>query len=341
MRRRQRRVPRAGAARRPSSWASRRCSPRLDPGARTPGCRPPALTQHTERLKFLVAFRPGLHLAAAGRADGRDLPADLRRAAAAERRHRRRRRRATALRRPPRPRPAVRAHGRVPSVCCGAVERQAVRLPRRALPGRGRGCVAPPDPLPQVYFGGSSPPRRPVAARHADVYLTWGEPPEQVAREDRPVRAARRARGRDAPLRHPAAHHLAGHVRGGVGGARTGCWTASTRQVARAQAGARRQRVRGPAADAGAARRPHDELEIPRTCGRASASCAAARAPRSSAATQRSPTGSRSTTRSVSSEFILSGYPHLEEAYRFGEGVLPARARRGLLEDEARLAVAS
>jgi alkanesulfonate monooxygenase len=30
------------------------------------------------------------------------------------------------------------------------------------------------------------------------------------------------------------------------------------------------------------------------------------------------------------SEFVLSGYPHLEEAYRFGEGVLPELTRRGL-----------
>ena len=29
-------------------------------------------------------------------------------------------------------------------------------------------------------------------------------------------------------------------------------------------------------------------------------------------------------------EFILSGYPHLEEAYWFGEGVLPVLAARGL-----------
>ena len=31
------------------------------------------------------------------------------------------------------------------------------------------------------------------------------------------------------------------------------------------------------------------------------------------------------------SEFILSGYPHLEEAYWFGEGVLPELRRRGAL----------
>ena len=30
-------------------------------------------------------------------------------------------------------------------------------------------------------------------------------------------------------------------------------------------------------------------------------------------------------------EFIFSGYPHLEEAYRVGEGVIPELRRRGLL----------
>jgi alkanesulfonate monooxygenase len=33
-------------------------------------------------------------------------------------------------------------------------------------------------------------------------------------------------------------------------------------------------------------------------------------------------------------EFILSGYPHLEEALRVGEGVLPILRRRGLLASE-------
>lgn len=32
-------------------------------------------------------------------------------------------------------------------------------------------------------------------------------------------------------------------------------------------------------------------------------------------------------------EFVLSGYPHLEEAFSFGEGVLPILAERGLLEN--------
>ena len=52
--------------------------------------------------------------------------------------------------------------------------------------------VAPPDPIPLVYFGGSSPAAIAVAARHANVYLTWGEPPDQVAAKIEEVRARAR-----------------------------------------------------------------------------------------------------------------------------------------------------
>jgi alkanesulfonate monooxygenase len=36
------------------------------------------------------------------------------------------------------------------------------------------------QPHPPLYFGGSSPAGIDVAINHCDVYLTWGEPPEQV-----------------------------------------------------------------------------------------------------------------------------------------------------------------
>ena len=47
----------------------------------------------------------------------------------------------------------------------------------------GQLSVAPAmqKPYPALYFGGSSPKAHDVAARHVDVYLTWGEPPEKVA----------------------------------------------------------------------------------------------------------------------------------------------------------------
>ncbi len=39
------------------------------------------------------------------------------------------------------------------------------------------------------------------------------------------------------------------------------------------------------------------------------------------------------------SEFILSGYPHLEEAYWFGEGVRPILKQRGLLDTDRTLSL--
>jgi alkanesulfonate monooxygenase len=49
---------------------------------------------------------------------------------------------------------------------------------------------------PTIYFGGSSPEAIEVAAEHADVYLTWGEPPEQAAEKIERVRIAAERRGR-------------------------------------------------------------------------------------------------------------------------------------------------
>ena len=37
------------------------------------------------------------------------------------------------------------------------------------------------QPYPPLYLGGSSPAAMEIAAEHIDVYLTWGEPPAQVA----------------------------------------------------------------------------------------------------------------------------------------------------------------
>nr|AXL05954.1 alkanesulfonate monooxygenase [uncultured bacterium] len=54
----------------------------------------------------------------------------------------------------------------------------------------------PPDPVPQLFFGGSSPAAGPVAARHADVYPTWGEPPAQVKEKIDWIRSLAEARGR-------------------------------------------------------------------------------------------------------------------------------------------------
>ena len=43
-------------------------------------------------------------------------------------------------------------------------------------------------PYPELYFGGSSSAAHEVAGKHIDVYLSWGEPPEQVAEKIAEVR---------------------------------------------------------------------------------------------------------------------------------------------------------
>ena len=51
-------------------------------------------------------------------------------------------------------------------------------------------------PYPPLYFGGSSAAGAEVAAKHCDVYLTWGEPPAAVAEKLALAKAAAAARGR-------------------------------------------------------------------------------------------------------------------------------------------------
>jgi alkanesulfonate monooxygenase len=52
------------------------------------------------------------------------------------------------------------------------------------------------QPHPPLYFGGSSGAGQEVAAEHVDVYLTWGEPPAAVAEKIEAMRKLAAARGR-------------------------------------------------------------------------------------------------------------------------------------------------
>lgn len=46
---------------------------------------------------------------------------------------------------------------------------------------RGATVAAPPRPHPTLFMGGASPAALRTAAAHADVFLCWGEPPDAVA----------------------------------------------------------------------------------------------------------------------------------------------------------------
>jgi alkanesulfonate monooxygenase len=73
---------------------------------------------------------------------------------------------------------------------------------------RGGKLLMPPvqQPYPAVYFGGSSPAGHHVAAKHADVYLTLGEPPSAVAEKIADVR--RQAAAYDRTLRIGVRLHI-------------------------------------------------------------------------------------------------------------------------------------
>jgi len=63
---------------------------------------------------------------------------------------------------------------------------------------QGAKLLYPPiqAPYPPLYFGGSSPAAHELAAKHIDLYLTWGEPPQAVREkiEDMKRRAAEKGR---------------------------------------------------------------------------------------------------------------------------------------------------
>lgn len=63
---------------------------------------------------------------------------------------------------------------------------------------KGGKLLFPPRqrPYPPLYFGGSSEPALRVAAKHIDVYLTWGEPPREVAKKIAQVRELAEEEGR-------------------------------------------------------------------------------------------------------------------------------------------------
>jgi len=182
-------------------------------------------------------------------------------------------------------------------------------------------------PHPPLYFGGSSDKGSLVAARTIDKYLTWGEPPAQVGEKVRRVAALARQAGRQvsfgirlhvivrdtAAEAWRAADDLIRHV--------------SDAEIARAMStfasmdsvGQRRM------VELHGGRR--DQLEISPNLWagvglvRGGAGTALVGDPETVAARIQEYRALGIDT------FILSGYPHLEEAYRFAELVFPLLPR--------------
>ncbi|MBW8486508.1 LLM class flavin-dependent oxidoreductase [Actinomadura parmotrematis] len=200
----------------------------------------------------------------------------------------------------------------------------------------GAVVALPPDPIPEIYFGGSSGPAGPVAAKHVDVYLTWGEPPAQVAEKIAWMRGLAAAEGRTLRFgirlhtvsrdTSEAAWAEADRLQSGVDPA----------DIAKAQEAL-------AASDSVGQRRMRSLHEEYRAGGGAGARSleihpglwAGVGLVRAGAGTAL--VGSHAEVADLIEEyaalgieeFIMSGYPHLEESYWFGEGVLSELRRRG------------
>ncbi len=282
-----------------------------------------ALIPHTRRLRFLVAFRPGLiapalaaHMAATFQrlSAGRLMLNVVTGSSGAEQRgygdrldHDERYARAEEFL----------------TVVRAAWRGETFDHHGRHFDVEGGLLREPPDPLPRVYLGGSSDAAVGVAARHADVYLTWGEPVAQVAEKIDRVREAAERCGR--AIRFGIRLHVI------------------TRDTA-AQAWADAERlIAGLDATAVAAGQRH--LRALESIGQhrmldlhggdrsrllvAPNLWAGIGLVRGGAGTALVGSHEEVAERIADyrrvgiEEFVLSGYPHLEEAYAFAEGVLP------------------
>jgi alkanesulfonate monooxygenase len=175
-------------------------------------------------------------------------------------------------------------------------------------------------PYPPLWFGGSSDDGIRVGAKHADVYLTWGEPPAMVREKIARVREQAATLGRE--VRFGIRLNVI------VRETEAEAWEAADRliskldeeTVARAQAwlandnSVGQQRMQ---ALHGGKRGPHLEVSPNLWAG-----LGLVRPGVGTALVGDPATVARRTELGIEA-FILSGYPHLEEAYRFAELVFP------------------
>ena len=190
---------------------------------------------------------------------------------------------------------------------------------------RGAKLLFPPvqQPRPPLYFGGSSDVAQDLAAEQVDLYLTWGEPPQQVKEKIAQVRAKAAAHGRS--VRFGIRLHVI------VRETNEEAWRAAERliekvddeTISKAQAALARTDSVGQHRMAALHNGKRDNLEISPNLW------AGVGLVRGGAGTALVGDGATVAARINEyaalgiDSFILSGYPHLEEAYRVGELLFP------------------
>jgi alkanesulfonate monooxygenase len=190
---------------------------------------------------------------------------------------------------------------------------------------KGAKTLYPPvqKPYPPLYFGGSSEPAHELAAEQMDTYLTWGEPPAAVAEKLDDIRARAAKHGRT--LKFGIRLHVI------VRETNEAAWRAAEELIshldddviAKAQAAFARMDSVGQQRMAALHGGRRDKLEVSPNLWagvglvRGGAGTALVGDPETVAARLQEYADLGIDT------FILSGYPHLEESYRFAELVFP------------------
>lgn len=179
------------------------------------------------------------------------------------------------------------------------------------------------EPYPDLYFGGSSEAGHKVAAKHIDAYLSWGEPPAQIAEKIAHIKQLAALEGRQ--LRFGIRLHVI------VRETDAEAWNAANDLIRYVTDDAieAAQQVFKRFDSAGQARmsRLHDgrrdNLEISPNLW---AGVGLVRGGAGTALVGSAETVAQRIQEYQAigiDEFIFSGYPHLEEAYRFAELVFP------------------
>ena len=183
---------------------------------------------------------------------------------------------------------------------------------------RGAKLLFPPvqQPRPPLYFGGSSDVAQDLAAEQVDLYLTWGEPPEQVKEKIAQVRAKAAAHGRS--VRFGIRLHVI------VRETNEEAWRAADRliekvddeTISKAQAALARTDSVGQHRMAALHNGKRDKLEVSPNLW---AGVGLVRGGAGTALVGDGPTVAARINEYAAlgiDSFILSGYPHLKEAYR-------------------------
>ncbi|MGV8924501.1 MAG: FMNH2-dependent alkanesulfonate monooxygenase [Ewingella sp.] len=284
-----------------------------------------SLISVTQRLKFLVALRPGIispTLAARQAATldrlsgGRALfnlvtggdPAEL----AAEGLHLNHKER-------------YEASAEFTRIWRQVLEGETVDYTGKHIQVKGASLMHPPvqQPRPPLYFGGSSDEAQDLAAEQVELYLTWGEPPHLVKDKIDQVRGKAAAHGRS--VRFGIRLHVI------VRETNEEAWQAANRLIAnlddetiqKAQAAFARTDSVGQHRMAALHGGNRDKLEISPNLW---AGVGLVRSGAGTALVGDGPTVAARMQEYADlgiDTFIFSGYPHLEEAYRVSELLFP------------------